>query len=49
MDKISDDMFIIGDLNNDMTANVDNSLQSFCSIKGFTYTISKGTRINPTT
>jgi hypothetical protein len=32
-----------------MTSNVDTSLQSFCSINGLTNTISKGTRIKPTT
>ena len=48
LDKICDDIFITGDLNNDMTSTVDNSLQNFCTINGFSNTITKGTRINLT-
>ena len=46
---MSDDVFIVGDLNKDMLVNSDNSLLNFCSVNGFVNTITKGTRINPTT
>jgi len=45
----SDDVFIIGDLNNDMLDTVDNCLKNFCNNNGLVNTITKGTRTNPTT
>jgi hypothetical protein len=45
---MSDDVFIVGDLNNDILVNSDNSLIHFCSVNVFVNTITKGTRINPT-
>jgi hypothetical protein len=49
LEKMSDDVFIVGDLNNNILVNSDNSLINFCSVNGCVNTITKGTRINPTT
>jgi hypothetical protein len=45
----SDDVFIIGDLNNDMLDTVDNCLKNICNNNGLVNTITKLNRTNPTT
>jgi hypothetical protein len=44
--KMSDDVVIVGDLNN---VHLLKQFDNFCSVNGFVKTITKGTRINPTT
>jgi len=49
MDQGLEDTIIVGDINYDMLDKNNNKLQTFIDTHGFSNTISKGTRLNPTT